>query len=35
MTVDGVCEIMNQNPAWADGLPLSSAGYEGNYYFKD
>ena len=34
MTVDGVCEIMNQNPAWADGLPLSSAGYEGNYYFK-
>ena len=34
-TVDDVCSIMNQNPAWADGLPLSSAGYEGNYYFKD
>lgn len=35
MTVDDVCTIMNQNPAWADGLPLSSAGYTGNYYYKD
>ena len=34
-TVDDVCAIMNQNPAWADGLPLSSAGYTGNYYYKD
>lgn len=34
-TVDDVCNIMNQNPRWADGLPLSSAGYTGNYYFKD
>ena len=34
-TVDDVCSIMNQNPRWADGLPLSSAGYTGNYYFKD
>ena len=34
-TVDDVCDIMNRNPAWADGLPLSSAGYTGNYYFKD
>lgn len=34
-TVDDVCNIMNRNPAWADGLPLSSAGYSGNYYFKD
>lgn len=33
--VDEVCVIMNQNPKWADGLPLSSAGYTGNYYFKD
>ena len=33
-TVDDVCDIMNRNPAWADGLPLSSAGYTGNYYFK-
>lgn len=33
-TVDDVCDIMNQNPAWADGLPLSSAGYTGDYYFK-
>ncbi|MCM1530333.1 MAG: DNA polymerase [Alistipes sp.] len=35
ITVDEVCGIMNQNPKWADGLPLSSAGYTGNYYFKD
>lgn len=35
VTVDDVCGIMNRNPAWADGLPLSSAGYTGNYYFKD
>jgi len=34
-TVDDVCDIMNRNPAWANGLPLSSAGYTGNYYFKD
>lgn len=34
-TVEKVCGIMNQNPKWADGLPLSSAGYTGNYYFKD
>lgn len=34
-TVDDVCDIMNRNPDWADGLPLSSAGYTGNYYFKD
>ena len=34
-TVDDVCSIMNHNPKWADGLPLSSAGYTGDYYFKD
>ena len=33
-TVDEVCNIMNQNPNWADGLPLSSAVYTGNYYSK-
>ena len=33
-TVDDVCAIMNQNPKWADGLPLDSDGYKGNYYFK-
>ncbi len=33
-TVEDVCTIMNQNPAWADGLPLASDGYTGNYYFK-
>ena len=35
ITVDEVCAIMNKNPAWADGLPLSSAGYTGESYFKD
>ncbi len=35
VTVDDVCSIMNQNPAWAEGLPLASAGYRGSYYFKD
>ena len=34
-TVDDVCGTMNLNPSWADGLPLSSAGYTGKYYFKD
>ena len=33
-TVEDVCTIMNQNPAWAEDLPLDSDGYTGNYYFK-
>ena len=36
VTVDEVCSIMNKNPKWAEGLPLSSAGYIGEkFYFKD
>ena len=35
ITVEEVCEIMNRNPDWADGIKLNSAGYEGVYYFKD
>lgn len=35
ITVEDVCAIMNQNPTWTDGLVLSSAGYRGDYYFKD
>lgn len=35
ITVDEVCGIMNRNPEWAEGLPLSSSGYWGRYYFKD
>ena len=36
VTVDDVCKIMNQNPAWAEDLPLASAGYGGaRYYYKD
>lgn len=34
-TVDDVCSIMNQNPKWAEDLPLSSAGYTGAWYYKD
>ena len=32
VSVDDVCNIMNQNPAWAENLPLASAGYSGSYY---
>lgn len=35
VTVENVCQIMNQNPKWADGIVLNSAGYQGSYYFKD
>ncbi len=35
VTVEQVCAIMNRNPVWADGIALSSAGYRGDYYFKD
>ena len=35
VSVEDVCEIMNQNPSWAEGLPLASDGYKGGYYFKD
>ena len=35
VTVDDVCKIMNENPEWSYGLVLNSAGYHGNYYFKD
>lgn len=34
-SVDGVCKLMSENPAWCKGLPLSAAGYKGDYYFKD
>lgn len=34
ITVDDVCGIMNQNPKWADGMPIDSDGYTGLYYFK-
>lgn len=34
ITVDEVCGIMNQNPKWADGMPIDSDGYTGLYYFK-
>ena len=34
VTVNDVCKIMNQNSAWAEGLPLASDGYSGNYYRK-
>lgn len=35
ISVDEVCAIMGQNPAWADGAPLAAAGYRGDWYFKD
>ena len=36
ITVDRVCELMSENPAWCRSLPLAAAGYEApGYYFKD
>ena len=35
VAVEDVCQIMNKNPKWADGIVLNSAGYQGVYYFKD
>ena len=36
VTVDAVCEIMDENPLWCPDAPLSAAGYEApGYYFKD
>jgi DNA polymerase len=32
---EDVAEIMGRDLPWAEGLPLSAAGYEGSYYFKD
>ena len=34
VSVNKVCGLMNIVPDWAYGLPLASAGYKGNYYFK-
>ncbi len=36
ISVEEVIEIMSQNPEWADGAPLTAAGYIGErLYFKD
>ena len=35
VSVEDVCAIMEQNPEWAEGVPLAAAGYRGDYYFKD
>ena len=35
ISVDEVREIMNTLPDWAEGLPIDSNGYKGNFYFKD
>lgn len=36
ITVDAVCEIMDENPPWCPDALLSAAGYEAPaYYFKD
>jgi len=34
-TVDEVCRIMGQEIPWAEGLPLSAAGFETPFYRKD
>lgn len=34
-TVEEICELMAQAPAWATGIPLTADGYECPYYQKD
>jgi DNA polymerase len=34
-SVDEACDIMSRAPAWADGLPMSTAGFEAAFYRKD
>ena len=33
--VDEICDLMAQPIAWAPGLILKGAGFEGSYYMKD
>lgn len=35
VTVEQLCKLMSENPPWADGLPLSAAGFSCPYYQKD
>ena len=34
-SADGLVKILATNPAWAEGLPLSAAGFEAYRYKKD
>ena len=34
-TVDELCDLMAEAPFWCADLPLASAGYRGDYYYKD
>jgi len=34
-SLNEVCQIMSQEPPWAQGLPLGAAGFESHYYKKD
>ena len=34
-TVDDICKLMNERPDWGRDIPLASAGYTGEHYFKD
>jgi DNA polymerase len=34
-SVEEICDIMNERPEWGQDIPLSSAGYTGEHYFKD
>ncbi len=34
-TVKEICDLMSINPKWCRDMPLSAAGYIGNYYYKD
>ena len=34
-SVEELCEMMCENPKWADGLPLSADGFECAFYQKE
>lgn len=34
-TVEDICNLMNERPDWGKDIPLASAGYTGEHYFKD
>jgi DNA polymerase len=33
--LDALCETITRTPPWADGMPLSAAGYDSDFYKQD
>ena len=34
-TVEDICELMSIRPDWCRDMPITAAGYSGNFYYKD